>query len=68
MLAGYEIAPAYSGTNGYVEAANYSGTAGVNGYVEAAAYQGSVAGLGSEQLAGTYLDDASNNILENNWL
>lgn len=68
MLAGYEIAPAYAGTNGYVEAANYSGTAGINGYVDAAAYQGSVAGLGSEQLAGTYLDDASNNILENNWL
>jgi hypothetical protein len=64
MLAGYETAPAYSGTAGYVEAAAYSGTAG---YVEAAAYQGS-AGMGSEQLAGTYLDDASNNILENNWL
>jgi hypothetical protein len=67
MLAGYVDAPAYAGTNGYVEAPAYAGT---NGYVEAPAYAGTngIAGLGSEQLAGTYLDDASNNILENNWL
>ena len=67
MLAGYVEAPAYAGTNGYVEAPAYAGT---NGYVEAPAYAGTngLAGLGSEQLAGTYLDDASNNILENNWL
>jgi hypothetical protein len=52
MLAGYVDAPSYAGTNGYVEAPAYAGTNG----------------LGSEQLAGTYLDDASNNILENNWL
>jgi hypothetical protein len=64
MLAGYVDAPAYAGTNGYVEAPAYAGT---NGYVEAPSYAGTN-GLGSEQLAGTYLDDASNNILENNWL
>ena len=51
-LAGYVEAPSYSGTAGYVEAPSYSGTAG----------------LGEDALAGTFLDDASSNILTNNWL
>jgi len=64
MLAGYVEAPSYAGTAGYVEAPSYAGTAG---YVEAPSYAGT-AGLGSEALAGTYLDDAASNALENNWL
>ncbi len=63
-LAGYVEAPSYSGTNGYVEAPSYAGTAG---YVEAPSYAGS-AGMGQEVLAGTFLDDAVDNSLNNNWL
>jgi hypothetical protein len=61
-LAGYVEAPAYAGTAGYVEAPAYAGTAG---YVEAPAYAGTG---GADELAGTFLEDASSKILENNWL
>lgn len=65
----------------YVEAASYQGAAGMRGYEQAPAYQGSagiagyvadrsmrVSGLGREVLAGTFLDDASTNMLTNDWL
>ncbi len=63
-LAGYVQAAGYNGTAGYVDAPSYSGTAG---YVDAPSYSGT-AGLGQEVLAGTFLDDASDNALANNWL
>lgn len=63
-LAGYVEAPSYAGTNGYVEAPSYAGTNGIAGYVEAPSY----AGTAGDVLAGTFLDDAVDNSLNNNWL
>ena len=69
QLAGYYNAPSYQGSagiNGYAQAPAYQGSAGMAGYVSDRSQR--LSGLGTEVLAGTFLDDATENMLNNNWL
>ena len=66
QLAGYYNAPAYQGTAGYTQAPAYQGAAGIAGYVSDKSQR--LSGLGTEVLAGTFLDDAAETALSNNWL
>lgn len=66
QLAGYYSAPAYAGQAGIVQAPAYQGSAGIAGYVSDRSQR--LSGMGTEVLAGTFLDDAADNMLNNNWL
>lgn len=73
VLAGYDQYPSYAGSAAtpvgeYVADAGHrlSGEEALAGYVEDKAMR--VNGIGSEQLAGTYLDDAAGTVLTNSWL
>lgn len=66
QLAGYYSSPAYAGQAGIVQAPAYQGSAGIAGYVSDRSQR--LSGMGTEVLAGTFLDDAADNMLNNNWL
>ncbi len=66
QLAGYYSSPAYQGQAGIVQAPAYQGSAGLRGYVQDRSQR--LSGLGREVLAGTFLDDAAEGALNNNWL
>jgi hypothetical protein len=67
QLAGYYSAPAYQGSAGYEQAPAYQGSAGLRGYVSDKSQR--LSGMaGREVLAGTFLDDAADHMLDNNWL
>jgi hypothetical protein len=73
QLAGYYQAQAYQGQSagvrgleGIVSVPAYQGSAGIAGYVQDRTQR--LSGMGTEVLAGTFLDDAADNALENNWL
>ena len=66
QLAGYYSAPSYQGQAGIVQAAAYQGSAGLRGYVSDRSQR--LSGMGREVLAGTFLDDATGDSLNNDWL
>jgi len=67
QLAGYYDAPAYQGSAGYERAPAYQGSAGLRGYVSDKSQR--LSGMaGREVLAGTFLEDADNHMLNNDWL
>jgi hypothetical protein len=70
QLAGYYSTQAYhgqsAGVHGIVSVPAYQGSAGIAGYVQDRSQR--LSGMGTEVLAGTFLDEAADNALENNWL